>query len=384
MEQHSPSNQGEWSPRNAGAHQLVRTAAWPDSWFRSLVEQPLAGIYVIQEGHFVYANPKLAELFGYTVDEILSSKTVADLVAPEDRPLVLEYVRQRLTGEVESVRYTFRGQRGDGSRIDVEAFGTRSELEGEPVVIGLLLDITDRKQLEEERLALLKEAQQALKARDEVLAVVSHDLRNPLNAIVMATDLLLMQQGNGDSLEMLQRIKRLTGRMGVLIRDLLDISSVEAGRLSICTRVEPVEAILQEVNEMLQPQASEKGIEFRVQWDEALVEADRDRIVQVLSNLAGNALKFTPEGGMVRVLARAEDPVVHFVVEDTGCGIPEEYRLHLFEPFWRGSEGDGAGLGLAIAKGIVEAHGGQIAVESEVGKGTRMCFTLRRHLAAVA
>jgi PAS domain S-box-containing protein len=378
-----PQQQGSragGAPRRRG-RSVVR---WPDSWFRILVEQPLAGTYVIRDGHFLYVNPRLAELFGYSVTEILSSKRVADLVAPEDRELVAGNIRQRLRGEVESVQYHFRGQRSDGARIDLEAYGTRAELGGEPVVIGLLLDITDRKALEEERAALLREAQQAVRAREEVLAVVSHDLRNPLNAIVMATDLLLMQHGDGPSAEMLRRIKRLTGRMEVLIRDLLDVSSIEAGRFTVEVQPEPVGKILREVREILESQAEERGISLDVQGDLVEVEADYDRILQVLCNLAGNALKFTPEGGRVAVLAVADACVVHFTVEDTGCGIPEEHRSHLFEPFWRGSAGDGAGLGLAIAQGIVEAHRSRIAVESEVGRGTRMSFSLPRHPAVAA
>lgn len=385
MQDRSSYPQEQGTRASGASRRRGRTEArWPDSWFRILVEQPLAGTYVIRDGHFLYVNPRLAELFGYSVAEILHGKRVADLVAPEDRELVTRNIRQRLQGQVESIRYHFRGQRSDGSRIDLEAYGTRAELDGEPVVIGLLLDISDRRALEDERAALLREAQQAVRAREEVLAVVSHDLRNPLNAIVMSTDMLLMQGGDGRSTEMLQRIKRLTGRMEVLIRDLLDVSSIEAGHFAVEIETEPVGEILREVSEMLESQAEERGVSLDVQGDAVEVEADYDRIVQVLSNLAGNALKFTPEGGRVAVLAVAEPGSVRFIVEDTGCGIPEEHRPHLFEPFWRGSAGGGAGLGLAIAQGIVNAHGGDIAVESEVGRGTCMSFSLPRPLVAAA
>jgi PAS domain S-box-containing protein len=126
-----------------------RGEAWgrrlTDSWFRSLVDQSLVGVYVVMDGSFVYVNPKFADLFGYTAEEVLRGKRVLDLVDPADRALVRENIRKRLEGEVESIRYTFRGLRSDGSRIDVEVHGTRTEIGGEPAVVGLLVDVSDRK-----------------------------------------------------------------------------------------------------------------------------------------------------------------------------------------------------------------------------------------------
>src|SRR5690606_10892179 len=175
-----------------------------------------------------------------------------------------------------------------------------------------------------------------------------------------------------------------TGRMEILIRDLLDVSSIEAGRLSISTRAEPVGPMLDAVEEMLRPQAGGRGVTPEVRRMGALVEADYDRIVQVLAHLGGDALAVPREGGRVMLAAEPEDAAVRFTVEDNGCGIPKEHQELLFEPFGRGDQGDGAGLGLAIAHGIVVAHGGGIGVDSEVGRGTRMEFRLPCPLAAAA
>jgi len=137
--------------------------------FRSLVEQSLVGVYIIQSGRFPYVNPKLAEIFGYSQGELILSKTVPELVAPKDRTLVAQNVRKRVEGETQGIHYTFQGVRKDGSLIDVEVFGARTEFEGKPAVIGTLLDITERKRAEEqirEQAALLDVARDAIYVRD--------------------------------------------------------------------------------------------------------------------------------------------------------------------------------------------------------------------------
>jgi PAS domain S-box-containing protein len=352
-----------------------------DSWFRSLVDQSLVGVYVVMDGSFVYVNPTFAELFGYTAEEVLRGKRVLDLVDPVDRALVRENIRKRLEGEVESIRYTFRGLRSDGSRIDVEVHGTRTEIGGEPAVVGLLVDVSDRNRARQELERLYGEARDAVQARDEVLAVVSHDLRNPLNAIGMSVDLLRFQLGAGADptvIAALERVRRLVRNMDILIRDLLDVSAMEAGSFTIERKPREVREVVDLALDMLEPSAAEKGVELVVEAPgaERRVACDRDRLLQVLSNLLGNAIKFTPSGGRVRLGVESTRDAVLVSVHDSGPGIPEEHLPNLFDRFWKRGSLEGAGLGLAIAKGIVEAHGGRIWVESEVGRGTAFYFTV--------
>ncbi|WP_162159641.1 GAF domain-containing sensor histidine kinase [Cystobacter fuscus] len=228
---------------------------------------------------------------------------------------------------------------------------------------------------------LYRTAREATQARDDVLAVVAHDLRNPLNAISISAQTLLRQQivvGDTRLQAPLRIIRGSVERMNRLIQDLLNVSRLEAGRLAVETYPEPTESLLQEALEEARPLASRLQLGTDIAEVLPWVRVDRERILQVFSNLLGNALKFTPPGGRVTLGARAEGTVVRFWVSDTGPGIPPEAREHLFDRFWQMRHGDrrGAGLGLSIAKGLVEAHGGRIWVESEPGRGSTFCFVV--------
>ena len=229
---------------------------------------------------------------------------------------------------------------------------------------------------------LYLESQQALRAREEVLAIVSHDLRNPLNAITLATSLLQSSESiSGEDREQLDLIDLSAQRMRRLIEDLLDVTRLEGGkRLPIEPAAVEAEPLLRETHELFKAQAVTSGISLQYEAADRLppVYADRHRILQVLSNLIGNAMKFTPSGGTIRFGAETRGSEVLFTVSDTGPGIPQEHLSDIFNPYWQAkrTERMGAGLGLPIAKGIVEAHGGRIWVESEPGKGARFYFTL--------
>lgn len=227
-------------------------------------------------------------------------------------------------------------------------------------------------------------AQQAVHARDDVLGVVSHDLRNPLTAILLnVTSLLEMPQAEdlpGWVREHMGWIVRSAEQMERLIQDLLDVARIEAGQLSVAPVPHDAGALVRCSVEMLAPLADERGIAlcWEAPADTMRVRADPDRVQQVVSNLVGNALKFTPRGGTVTLGASPEGEWTRFWVRDTGHGIPPEHLPRIFDRFWQAQNArrSGAGLGLAIARGIVEAHGGSIWVESAPGEGTTVHFTL--------
>lgn len=223
-------------------------------------------------------------------------------------------------------------------------------------------------------------AEKALSTRDELMGVVAHDLRNPLMSILMNAASIARAADSEKVKRLAGSIEKTTKRMGHLIGTMLDAATLEAGGLVVEPRPCEVDRLLSETQELFYSVARARGIVFdlRTQGDPLLVHADRERVMQVLSNLVGNAIKFTPPNGTVRVSAERRGKEVRFAVSDTGPGIGPEHRARIFERFWKfEAQGNkGTGLGLFIAKGIVEAHGGRIWVESELGKGSTFYFTL--------
>jgi PAS domain S-box-containing protein len=246
----------------------------------------------------------------------------------------------------------------------------------------LAADLARRAAIVVEHARLFHEAQQATRARDDVLAVVAHDLRNPLNTVSMAVSLMLESTPPERVQErrQVEIVRRATDRMNRMIQDLLDVKRMESGRLTIDARAEQPTTLINDTIDMLRPLATGSMIRLEANIDDDLptVHADVARIQQVLSNLVGNAVKFTPRNGRVTVCAERIDGEVRFGVIDTGPGIPPEQVPHIFGRFWQAQTSDrrGIGLGLAIAKGIVEAHNGRIWVESHVGLGSTFYFTL--------
>jgi len=246
----------------------------------------------------------------------------------------------------------------------------------------LVEELSRRASLAVDNARLFHEAEQATRARDEMLGVVAHDLRNPLNTIVMSVSSLLeLLPANAPLLRKNAEIlRRAADRMNRLIQDLLEVRRIETGRLVVEPRDVAVTALVDEAMEMLRPLAAAASIHLRsnVAADTPRVLADAGRILQVLSNLVGNAIKFTPAGGSITLTAARAEDEVRFTITDTGPGIAADELPHVFGRFWQGNRSDrrGIGLGLAIAKGIVDAHGGRIWVESHVGTGSRFYFTL--------
>ena len=227
------------------------------------------------------------------------------------------------------------------------------------------------------------DVERAVLARDEVLGVVAHDLRNPLGAIRLATQTLahqLSEQGAERGHRSVELIRRSVQRANRLIDDLLDVTRMDAGELHVTCQHCPARLLVYDAVESQQLLAAAATIElsFDVAPDLPAVWADRDRCLQVLENLIGNAIKFTPPGGRIVVTAVPAGGEVRFSVADSGPGIAAEHRTRVFDRFWQAEHAKrrGVGLGLQICKGIVAAHGGRIWVESTPGGGATFQFTL--------
>lgn len=232
--------------------------------------------------------------------------------------------------------------------------------------------------LEQERAAKEK-AEAAVRVRDETLGIVSHDLRNPLTKIRLSAELLL-EATPEEQRELIDTISSASKQMERLIQDLLDVARLEAGRFSVNKVMLEPEPIVVEACASNEPIAQQKQLELIAHVHEPLPKicADRDRLVQVFANLIGNAIKFTPERGSIHIEAAPRDGVVEFSVRDTGPGIPEADIRNVFRPYWQAKKTAhmGAGLGLAIVRGIVEAHGGKVWAENAPGGGALFRFTI--------
>lgn len=225
----------------------------------------------------------------------------------------------------------------------------------------------------------LANAESALSMRDEVLAIVAHDLRTPVDAILTSVAFLMdVEHSEDERRRLLSVIRRSVSGMHRLIDDLLDVTRMESGVFSVELQPCDVAALARDVTEQFRRQAVNGGLtlECNVEGDAITAVADPHRIAQVLQNLVGNALKFTPAGGRVTVAVVRDECGVRCSVADTGAGIAPDDLSRLFERFWqaRRSRRSGAGLGLAIARGIVEAHGARLEVQSELGAGSTFSF----------
>lgn len=235
-----------------------------------------------------------------------------------------------------------------------------------------------------ENARLYKAAQDATRARDDLVAIVSHDLKNPVHTINMAAGLLRELAPTKDrrltTRKQLDVIDRAASRANRLISDLLDVAKIQAGGMSVELATVDVPSMVQEAVDSVFAVATSKGLTLERNVADGIppVAADRDRVLQVFGNLLGNAIKFTPKGGKITIDADCDGVVARFAVCDTGPGIPPDHVPHVFDRYWQAKSTAklGTGLGLSIAKGIVEAHMGRIWVESEPGKGASFIFTL--------
>jgi len=365
-----------------------------DSVLAGMVQISADAIIAIdEEQRIIFFNTGAERIFGYEAAEVVGGPLTV-LLPERYRAMHQGHVtrfgasheRARRMGE----RQEISGLRRNGEEFPAEASIAWVEVRGRPVFTVVLRDITERKRIE-------TQLRLALRARDEMAGVVSHDLRNPVQAVKMLARAILAAEGDEAVspavAEQAAVILRAGEQMDALIEDLLDATRIEAGQLRVQAEPADAERLVRAAAETLEPLATAKEQTLTVELARALprVMADAARVVQILSNVVGNAIKFTPRGGRVTVAARpdvlnggggsagAPVPAVLFSVSDDGPGIPAAQLPHVFDRYWqsrRTGRTSGAGLGLPIAKGIVEAHGGRIRVASVEGEGTTVEFTL--------
>ncbi len=353
--------------------------------YRSLFENVAEGVYRSSEdGRILDANPALVAMLGYnSIDELRRIAIATDLYQdPSDRDP--EMYQLRVDGTVNNLELRLR--RKDGSPLTVleNARAVRRDDGGIDFYEGTLTDISHMKKAED----TLKEARdQALhvsKLKSEFLANVSHEIRTPMNGIIGMADLLGDTPLSAEQREYAEAVRRSANYLLNIINDILDFSKIEAGRLDLESIEFDLRESVEDVVELLAEQSQEKGLTLAASIDPNLPASflgDPYRIKQVITNLTGNAVKFT-SAGEVRLRVRClEDGDVQVEVFDTGIGIPASLKARLFQPFTQGDGSTtrrfgGTGLGLAISRQLVEMMGGKIGVEDRLGGGSRFWFRL--------
>lgn len=343
---------------------------------RTLLEQPLVGVYVIRSGRFEYVNERLAEIFGYTVEELQALESITEVIHPDDRELVQGNLRERIGGISDAVRYEFKGLRKEGGVCDVEVHGRRVETETGPVVMGILVDITERKRAQRRY-----HQAQKMEALGELATGVAHDFRNVL-AVIKTTAQLSAAENEGNSALQNDLIDILDAvdRGAALSRQLMKFGQpaprkVEAVSLSSCVR--DTAPILE--------RTLGSGIELSCSLapDLPVVRMDRSDLEEMITNLVFNARDAMPDGGTltVRTYSQPGGPregrkhqrdVPHVVLEviDTGLGMSDKVQRRIFEPYFTTKGDGGTGLGLANVWRVCWDAGGIVMVDSELGVGT--------------
>lgn len=375
---------------HAAAEEALRTS---ESRFSAIVDIAADAIISVDHDQLITLFNQGAErVFGYEASEVIGRPL--ELLLPPDvhavhRQHMRDFARSPESARQIGERSEVQGRRKNGEIFPAEASISKFEMSGRLVFTAVLRDITERRRAEEERARLLEgersarvTAELALRARDEVLAVVSHDLRTPLSVMDMCITSLAnrLPEEDDEAHGLLETMESSSVWMQRLIEDLLDVARMEAGRLTLERAPQDLVRVISEAMVMLEPLIAEKSLTLHETLPDYLPRANVDarRLRQVLENLISNSVNHTAPGGEIHIAAAASSGEMRITVRDTGAGIPAESLPHLFDRFWqaRGARRGGAGLGLPIAKGIVEAHGGRMWVESEVGIGTTFGFSL--------
>ena len=369
---------------HAAEHASMHRVLPPNLFAGLLAISADAVIAVDDEQRIVFFNEGAERIFGWNADDV-GGKPLEMLLPERFRAAHRGHVhafgsahgRARHMGE----RQQLSGLRHDGEEFPCEASIQWIEVDGKNIFAAVLRDISARQRAEDALRA-------AVTAREDMLGIVSHDLRNPANAVKMLARSILDDDDKvkvpAHVLERVRIIQQAAEQIDALIQDLLDTTRLRGGRLHVIPHAVDAAALAERSLESLRPLAEAGRVKLGLELPALLPEvyADSDRVTQLLSNLIGNAIKFTPPGGSVSFGAHIDGDEVLFVVTDTGEGIAASELPHVFDQFYQAPRDarhvirHGAGLGLAISRGIVEAHGGNIWIESTIGVGTTVRFSL--------
>ena len=358
--------------------------------FRSLIEGSVQGMIIHRAMRPLFVNQAFATLLGMdSPGEILRLPCIETLFAPHERARLRGYAEARMQGLEAPSQYEFEALRQDGSLVSLETVVQVIDWEGQPAVQATMVDITRRKQAEAALLEAKDAAEAAVYTKSRFLATVSHELRTPMNGVIGMTGLLLDTPLNDEQREYTETIRRCGDDMLTLINDVLDFSKIEAGKLDLERIDFDLRLAVEDVLELFAESAAAKNLELLCVIHPQVptgVVGDPGRLRQILTNLVGNAVKFTNTGEIVVRASctedTAEEALLRFTVSDSGIGIPPEVQGRLFQAFTQADTSTtrkygGTGLGLAICRQLAEIMGGAIGVDSVPNQGSTFWFTVR-------
>jgi len=358
-----------------------------ESMFKSAAVASPIGMYIVQDGKFCFTNARFQEYTGYTEDELLGTDSLS-LVAPNDSDRVRETAIRMLKGEAVAP-YEFQVLTKSGETAWVLETVASIEFHGARAVVGNFVDITERRKAEEElqRLYALErgmrhELEAERKKRIEFTRALVHELKTPLTPVLAAAELLLQKTKDESSLKLVKSLERSASNLNRRVDDFMDLIRGETDMLSLdLAPLNPV-SLLEDVAQEMTPVAANAGRFLATDLPSSApdIQADSDRLRQVVQNLLNNAIKYSPSGGTITLSAMVDGTSLVVEVHDSGHGIPKNDLGRLFDPYFRRvqdrSRLGGLGLGLALSKKLVELHGGEMWVTSGRGKGTTFSFSL--------
>ncbi|MEO7412521.1 MAG: response regulator [Opitutaceae bacterium] len=397
---HVPCNTSSMDSSRIGANLPTSSSGglWPTSLERyaSIVQNAVEGIFQsTPDGHYLLVNPALAKLYGYdSPDDLIAAVQDISHGVYVDPTTRVEFKRlMAKSGEVRGLEYRVRRKDGSIIWISEHARAVNDEEGNVLYYEGFVQDITARKQIDSELRSAMEAAEAASRAKSQFLAVMSHEIRTPMNGIIGMTSLLLDSPLTSEQHEFAETIRRSGDALLTVINDILDFSKIESGRMELEHEEFALRECVEGALDLLAPVAAEKQIDLLYEVNDSApvaVRGDATRLRQILVNLLGNAVKFTERGEVVLTLrgeslsaagADLAPTRLHFAVRDTGIGIPPEGIGRLFQSFSQVDASTtrrygGTGLGLAISQRLVQQMGGELTVESEVGRGSTFRFSV--------
>ncbi|HET7613725.1 MAG TPA: PAS domain-containing sensor histidine kinase, partial [Gemmatimonadaceae bacterium] len=364
------------------ATQFERWTITTRSKFENLLElAPQIVWFAEPDGRISYCNPYWYEYTGLSRHDTLGDEWIA-AIHPDDRQRVVDSWQTAVNrGTDFEVELRLRERDGDYCWFLARSRAHHDDTGSVDGWLGIAVDIEERKKAEEEALA-------ASQAKSEFLASMSHELRTPLNAIGGYGELLAMGVHgslNAEQAQDIARIRRSQQHLLTLINDVLNFAKVDAGQAEYRLTSVPVDEALHDTETMIAPQIIAKGLRYTYKGGDktASVLADPEKLQQIVLNLLSNAVKFTDEGGSITLSAKPAGKCIDISVADTGSGISQEKLDRIFDPFVQAGRRlnqpvQGVGLGLAISRDLAHGMGGEITVESEVGKGSTFTLSLPR------